>query len=677
MPENIVANPISKPGAEAVLLERWGAGKPKIEAAQRKAPETVLADAMEHATSGQEAYKLIERGSRPKDHHEEIEDLSGKMGLKRNEKTGKIEQPVPGTSEAKRREQFAERANLLNEYQQKGFDGIGDGKDPDNPADKLDKPNRQAYLVKQCRQAMLEDPNYAETFGRLPQDKQDKYITEQLRTNYKKMAGKIETYLTPRLQNADFISVDTDKAFFDDRTAQRAIKDAGEPGRQIDDKIKDKIAEIKDLENMYKDDVDEARTHRLEDKKIIRDISSELNDLYSKFDAAAAAPKRDLHMMNDLATRIDEVQNRPGVKNATNRLGLVEEYDKQTAQYNTEIRQLESDKRTAALKIEEAKDHQIQTHDSLERMQEERAYREQQSADRIISDTLGQAFMDLEYEANEAQMAAVSARIPIEEQELAARRTEVQRATVAGANDYLDDRWKRSRRIPGITQAKEWKNRAERSIIEKWDSLTDPERERFESASEKTTRLELIEDDYQRTINLDGGVDRVMRNLVTSIPGGAGGGNKTFAELSDAISDEKDLKDMLRNAALRHIVDIRHELSAELGRKTDEPPRQVTEADRKKIVSRSWIDKGVLDGIQTDQGLKALSEANPNILGDIPVSRETIDKAKAGDKAALETVKQKMKVNPSVFLLVLGLSSAEISMGSTMLHEDQKRPETP
>ncbi len=651
-------NPISKPGAEAVLLERWGAGKPKVEAAQRKAPETVLADAMEHVTSAEEAYKLIERGSRPEDHHQEIEEVSGKIGLKRDEKTGKVDQPAVGSREEKRREQFAQRANLLNEYQQKGFDGIADGKNPDDPAANLNKVGRQSYLVEQCRQVMLSDPNWSETFSKLPPDKQDKYITEQLRTNHKKLAAKIETAFNERLQNADFTSVDTDTAFMDDRAANRAIKEAGEPVRQADDKIKDKKAEIKDFEDMYKDVVDEAKTHRIDDKKVIRDITPELNDLVSKYDQAAA--KKDRPAMNDLATQIDAIQNRADVKAATHRMGLVEEYDKQMAQYNTDIRQLESEKRTAVLKIEEAKDKQIQTHDSLERMQKERAYREQKSADGILSDTLGQAFLDLEYEANEAQMAAVSARIPVEEQELAAQRTEAQRAIVAGANDYLDDHWKRQRRVPGITAAKEWKNKAKNKIIKEWDKLTDPQRERFENASEKATRLDLVEDDYQRTINVDAGVDRVMGTLVTSVPGGAAG-NKTFAELSDAIPAEKQLKDTLRNAALRHIVDVRYALSNAMG-----APRQVTDADCKKIMSRSWINKAVLDGIHTDQGEKVLRgiEVTPSATaGDVPLSDETIKKAKEGDALALQRVKDKMK-NPNVFSTILGLAFGAVMMGS-------------
>lgn len=677
MSENIgtnptVVNPMSKLGAEAALLKRWGAGPREIRVAVAKAPETVLADAMENVKSGQEAYTLIERGSKPKDHHEEIEAVSAQMGLTRNEKGKKIE-PAANSLEAKRREQFAQRANLLNEFQQKGFDGIGDGKNPDDPASDLDKVGRQAYLVEQVRQVMLSDPNYTEIFGKLSPTAQDKYIKDQLRTNHKVLAGKIETYLAPRLQNAEFTSVDTDKAFFDDRAAKRAITEAQEPGKQIEDRIADKKTERTQYETDYNADVTEARTHASDDRILMRKVSPLLEDLNKKYIAAYTAAQTDptqLVLVNTLGAQINQIRANPDFIAADYRLNLVHDYDTQMRQCDKDIRELESQKRLESEKIAEAKDKQIQTHDSLERMQKERSYREQQCADGIIADTLGQAFLDLEYDANNAQIEAVSARIPVEEQELAAKRTEVQRAAVAGANDYLDKRWKRERRIPGITQAREWKNRAKRSIIEQWDSLTDPERERFESASQKTFRLELVEDDYQRTINLNNGVDKVMAKFVTSVPGGAAG-NKTFAELNDAIPEEKKLKDALRNAALRRTVFVRYHLSAILGKNTGEPPRQVTAVDRNKIMSRSWIDKAVLHGIETEQGARALSEANPNIPGDKPVSAETINKAKAGDKAALETVKQKMKFDLNAFMLVLGLSSAAISMGSSMLKEDQ------
>lgn len=347
---------------------------------------------------------------------------------------------------------------------------------------------------------------------------------------------------------------------------------------------------------------------------------------------------------------------------AKDRQDFLKEYDQYVARLNTEIRTLENQRNTASSAKEKANEQQIQTQESLERVIKEREYHEKQFADGIISDTLGKAFLDLEYEQNEALIAAVSAQIPVEEHQLAAKRTEEQNAAVAGVNTYLDEqRWTKERRIPGITKLKEWKTKGKKEFFKWWDQRTDPERDRYLSGTEKVTRLDLVEDDYQRTINVEDGIDRVMQAYVTTVPGGAAGGNKTFFELMDAIPAEKELKAAIRNGALRHMVDVRYAVSDAMG-----APLQVTEADRSKIMSRSWIDKGVVDGIMTDQGAKALVEAG--------VSQATIDKAKTGDKDALHTVKDTAKSKPKVFQSILGIAFGAVMVGTTLQSLTKEEP---
>lgn len=226
MPDPIPENPLSQQAAKAVLLEHYGVGKPEVRTAVKQAPEKeVLADAMKNVTSGPEAYKLIDRGSRPKDHHQEIEDLTKTMGYTRDEKGKKIE-PVAGSDEAKRQALVTNRLNLINEYQQNGFDGLNRGS--------------QTYMVEQMRQMMLSDPNWAETFGKLSQAAQDKDITDKLRANHKIYAGKTETSLNEHFKNTEFTSTDYDKAFNDNQDAKRAITAAGEPGKNVQGEIRDK-----------------------------------------------------------------------------------------------------------------------------------------------------------------------------------------------------------------------------------------------------------------------------------------------------------------------------------------------------------------------------------------------------------------------------------------------------
>jgi hypothetical protein len=182
----------------------------------------------------------------------------------------------------------------------------------------------------------------------------------------------------------------------------------------------------------------------------------------------------------------------------------------------------------------------------------------------------------------------------------------------------------------------------------------------------------LIEDDYQRTINLDNGVDKVLAkfniegtsvNVTDSSGTVIGTRKKTFAELDDAIPDEKKQKDMLRVAALRHTIDVRYDLSSELGKKTGEPPRQVTTQDLDKISRRSWADAAVSEGIKTEQAQKALTEKNPNDPLDEPVTPEELADAQKDAKTDAEKAKKQTAIRKIMAKLRKGGKAAAIILG--------------
>jgi len=133
--------------------------------------------------------------------------------------------------------------------------------------------------------------------------------------------------------------VDTYEAFRDDRTAKRAITEAGEPVRQLENKIKDEKAEKSEYETDYKDDVTEARTHASDDRIFMRSVSPILEDLNKKYIAAYTAAQTDptqLVLVNTLGSQINQIRNDPGFAAAFDRQTLVRTYDTQMRQYDSE-----------------------------------------------------------------------------------------------------------------------------------------------------------------------------------------------------------------------------------------------------------------------------------------------------------------------------------------------------
>jgi hypothetical protein len=714
--ENPVApTPISKNVAEAAVAARYSKDRAVAVASANAPGNEALKKAVESATNknATETMVYLEQLAAPEDHASEIRQIADKFGntydAKGRKEALKPTNPDGTTNEEYiRQEAFVKQATLMNDLLQKGYDGLEDIQDASGTVT-YSKDAQQADLRQMVTSSLEGDANFktlieaargqdvaeAISNGLPATDKNERaFVEKYLKNNNpdgKIVLGKLNTYLTDALnKGSQFTGVDIDGKHRTTRTAQREADAAQQPIKDAQTELNEVKKQLDEIQKAgaAKDEIDALKTTEANDKKKVTDVDKQTVSLKRKL-ASQKQLRSDAYASQDRAG-VDDAEKEIAKLNADIRSYENADYDSAKAnldklnEYRATEKNLKSQKtalesqiKSLKLAAEEKNDNLNDAQASEKRTQDEHAYQEKKFT-RQFSTIIGKAV--IEHEVTEAILIAkkISERIPVEEQQIRAQQNESEKKMASGANDYLDKRWKKERKsIKGtnwIWKSGKWvKEGGITGLASKLgDKLFDQDRERVDEKSEALYNAKYVEDDYQRIVNQPDGIDQTLAGYVVEVIPAVYDvtgtmttpeRKKTYAELNEANANDKRQKDLIRNTALRHTLNVRDTLSQAESEKTGKPPKKVTESDQKKLLDKTWIESAIIDGVKTEQAQKALETADPAVPGDEPVTKEDMDKAKAGDKNAIAKLKRIMLTNRNKFALILGIPLILVAAG--------------